>query len=91
MVYKRPTDLRLVEDVPICCNLLIAPILDEGVLAGGPTNNNYLAGAAPVHGHAAAEAAAARCERAHQASSPRLPVFTPWCPHPSSTANLQAC
>lgn len=30
VVYKRPTDLRIKEDVPICCNLLIAPILDEG-------------------------------------------------------------
>ncbi len=30
VVYKRPTDLRLKEDVPICCNLLVAPILDEG-------------------------------------------------------------
>lgn len=30
MVYKRATDLKLKEDVPIVCNLLIANILDEG-------------------------------------------------------------
>lgn len=34
VVYKRPTDLRIKEDVPICCNLLIAPILDEGGCGG---------------------------------------------------------
>ena len=34
VIYKRPTDLRLKEDVPICCNLLVAPLLDEGESAG---------------------------------------------------------
>lgn len=34
VIYKRPTDLRLKEDVPICCNLLVAPLLDEGEAAG---------------------------------------------------------
>ncbi len=34
MVYKRATDLKLKEDVPIVCNLLIANILDEGGRAG---------------------------------------------------------
>lgn len=34
MVYKRATDLKLKEDVPIVCNLLIANILDEGGWAG---------------------------------------------------------
>ncbi|GMH43344.1 hypothetical protein BSKO_11266 [Bryopsis sp. KO-2023] len=29
VVYKRPTDLELKTDVPICCNLLICDILDE--------------------------------------------------------------
>ena len=29
-VYKRPTDLTLKGDVPICCNLLVANVLDEG-------------------------------------------------------------
>ena len=31
VVYKRPTDLRPQADVPICCNLVLANILDEGV------------------------------------------------------------
>ena len=30
VVYKRPTDLTLLSDVPVCCNLLIANIFDEG-------------------------------------------------------------
>ena len=30
VVYKRPTDLKIKEDVPVCCNLLVANILDEG-------------------------------------------------------------
>ena len=30
VLYKRPTDLRLLTDVPVCCNLLICDILDEG-------------------------------------------------------------
>lgn len=30
MVYKRPTDLKIKEDVPVCCNVLIANIFDEG-------------------------------------------------------------
>lgn len=31
MLYKRPTDLALREDVPVVCNLLLADIMDEGV------------------------------------------------------------
>lgn len=34
VVYKRPTDLRLGADVPVCCNLLVANILDEGARRG---------------------------------------------------------
>ena len=30
VVYKRPTDLALIQDVPIICNLLICNIFDEG-------------------------------------------------------------
>ena len=30
VIYKRPTDLALIQDVPIICNLLICNILDEG-------------------------------------------------------------
>ena len=30
VVYKRPTDLSLIQDVPILCNLLLCDILDEG-------------------------------------------------------------
>ena len=30
VLYKRPTDLTLINDVPVCANLLIANILDEG-------------------------------------------------------------
>ena len=32
VIYKRPSDLKIKEDVPVCCNLLIANILDEGAL-----------------------------------------------------------
>jgi len=31
VIYKRPTDLALLRDVPVVCNLLIADIMDEGV------------------------------------------------------------
>jgi type III protein arginine methyltransferase len=31
VIYKRPTDLALLRDVPVCCNLLICDILDEGL------------------------------------------------------------
>jgi protein arginine N-methyltransferase 7 len=30
VVYKRPTDLALLRDVPICANLLITDMFDEG-------------------------------------------------------------
>ena len=30
VVYKRHTDLALIRDVPIVCNLLICDIMDEG-------------------------------------------------------------
>lgn len=30
VVYKRPTDLVLAEDVPVCCNLLVCDMLDDG-------------------------------------------------------------
>ena len=30
VVYKRPTDLQLGKDVPICCNVVICDMLDEG-------------------------------------------------------------
>ena len=35
VLYKRPTDLKIKEDVSVCCNLLIANILDEGLLSSG--------------------------------------------------------
>ncbi len=35
VIYKRPTDLKIKEDVSVCCNLLIANILDEGLLTSG--------------------------------------------------------
>ena len=35
VVYKRPSDLALLEDVPIVCNLLIAELLDDGLLSSG--------------------------------------------------------
>lgn len=34
VVYKRPTDLALIRDVPVVCNLLICNIMDEGGLPG---------------------------------------------------------
>lgn len=37
VVYKRPTDLQLVKDVPVCANLILAPLLlDEGAGGGSP-------------------------------------------------------
>jgi hypothetical protein len=30
VIYKRPTDLTLINDLPVCANLLIANIFDEG-------------------------------------------------------------
>ena len=36
VVYKRPTDLTRAADVPICCNLLLANIFDEGGWAAAP-------------------------------------------------------
>ena len=30
MLYKRPCDLTLINDVPVCCNLIIANVFDEG-------------------------------------------------------------
>lgn len=30
VVYKRPSDLALLRDVPVCCNLLICDMFDEG-------------------------------------------------------------
>lgn len=35
VIYKRPTDLKIKDDVAVCCNLLIANILDEGLLTSG--------------------------------------------------------
>lgn len=34
VVYKRPTDLKAPADVPVCCNLLLANVLDEGGFRG---------------------------------------------------------
>ena len=30
VVYKRPTDLALLKDVAICCNVLVCDIMDDG-------------------------------------------------------------
>lgn len=30
VLYKRPSDLHLHQDVPICCNMLICDMFDEG-------------------------------------------------------------
>ena len=40
VVYKRPTDLALLKDVPICCNLLVCDMFDEGK---GISNLRFLA------------------------------------------------
>ena len=41
VVYKRPTDLALLRDVPVVCNLLIADIMDEGkILIPNPSPNS---------------------------------------------------
>ena len=39
MAYKRPTDAKLGEDVPVCCNVLVANILDEGSLGAARALN----------------------------------------------------
>lgn len=35
VVYKRPTDLALLRDVPISCNLCICDVFDDGLLSSG--------------------------------------------------------
>jgi protein arginine N-methyltransferase 7 len=35
VVYKRPTDLAMLRDVPISCNLIVNDIIDDGLLASG--------------------------------------------------------
>lgn len=35
VIYKRPTDLRLKQDVPVACNVVIANLIDEGLLTNG--------------------------------------------------------
>ena len=35
VVYKRPTDLAVLRDVPISCNLCVNDMLDDGLLASG--------------------------------------------------------
>ncbi len=30
VIYKRPTDLALKTDVPVCCNILLCDMMDEG-------------------------------------------------------------
>ena len=35
VIYKRPTDLSLLRDVPISCNLCICDVLDDGLLSSG--------------------------------------------------------
>lgn len=35
VVYKRPTDLHLKTDVPLCCNLLVCDMMDDALLSSG--------------------------------------------------------
>jgi protein arginine N-methyltransferase 7 len=35
VVYKRATDLALIKDVPVACNLLLCDVLDDGLLTSG--------------------------------------------------------
>jgi protein arginine N-methyltransferase 7 len=35
VVAKRPTDLRLLADVPVCANVVVVDLLDEGLLTSG--------------------------------------------------------
>jgi len=44
VVYKRPTDLALLRDVPISCNLCICDVFDDGLLSSGiiPTMRHAL-------------------------------------------------
>jgi len=35
VIYKRPTDLVVKEDIPVCCNLVIADMFDQGLLMSG--------------------------------------------------------
>ena len=32
VIYKRPSDLAVKSDVPVCCNVLVCDMPDEGVL-----------------------------------------------------------
>jgi protein arginine N-methyltransferase 7 len=51
VVYKRPSDLALLEDVPIVCNLLIADVLEDGLLGCGiiPAVSHALANSLLTH------------------------------------------
>ena len=33
VIYKRPSDLAVKSDVPVCCNVLVCDMPDEGVLS----------------------------------------------------------
>ena len=35
VIYKRPVDLKIKTDVPICCNVLVANLFDKGLLSSG--------------------------------------------------------
>lgn len=35
VIYKRPCDLKIKEDVPICCNVIVSNIFDQGLLTSG--------------------------------------------------------
>ena len=99
VMYKRPTDLALIADVPVCCNLIIANILDEGGWWGRvqqPAAAAAIAGYGILARGLVADWLPAPCypqASSPQASSPpsatRWPAWppsTPWCcpPQPPS-------
>lgn len=51
VIYKRPSDVALLEDVPVVCNLLIADILEDGLLGAGviPAVSHALANSLLTH------------------------------------------
>ena len=40
VIYKRPSDLSLKADVPVCCNILICDMFDEGAPASSSTEQS---------------------------------------------------
>ena len=82
VVYKRPTDLALLSDVPVCCNLLVANIFDEGACSTS---------AAPAAAPAAAVCAATSSPPAPSLAASCTAHPLAWPTPPPYLPTLQAC